>query len=192
MSIRNGLLALLEHGPRYGYQLRAEFEATTGGTWPLNIGQVYSTLRRLERDGLVAGTGTDDEGRSVYEITAAGRSALTDWFTTPIARAERGRDELAIKLAVAVTLPAVDLRDVIQRQRSATLRSLQEFTRLKRAADPDGDLAWLLVVDSMIFAAEAEVRWLDHCETQLGRRRSAPTAPSTAPTQQPQAQELPR
>ena len=53
MSIRQGILAMLAAGPRYGYQLRTEFEERTGGTWPLNIGQVYTTLSRLERDGLV-------------------------------------------------------------------------------------------------------------------------------------------
>ncbi len=53
MSVRHSLLALLEEGPRYGYQLRSEFEHRTAAAWPLNVGQVYSTLARLERDGLV-------------------------------------------------------------------------------------------------------------------------------------------
>jgi DNA-binding PadR family transcriptional regulator len=66
VSVRNALLALLEQGPRYGYQLRAEFEHRTGGTWPLNVGQVYTTLARLERDGLVEGRGADGEGRVMY------------------------------------------------------------------------------------------------------------------------------
>lgn len=86
-------------------------------------------------------------------------------------REARGRDELAIKLALALTMPDVDVRDVIQRQRSGTMRSLQELTRLKRAADPENDLSWLLVLDSMVFAAEADIRWLDHCETRLARYR---------------------
>ena len=69
MSIRQGLLALLEQGPMYGYQLRAEFEARTGATWPLNVGQVYTTLGRLERDGLVEPAGDDGDGHAVYRIT---------------------------------------------------------------------------------------------------------------------------
>lgn len=182
MSIRHGLLALLDAGPKYGYQLRAEFESATGGTWPLNIGQVYTTLGRLERDGLVAGTGEDEQGRSMYELTEPGRTELAGWFATPVPRESRGRDELAIKLAVALTLPGVDVRDVIQRQRSGTMRSMQELTRLKRAADPEKDLSWLLVLDSMVFTAEAEVRWLDHCETRLTRfRPRSNSAPAVAP-----------
>lgn len=166
MSIRHGLLALLERGSRYGYQLRAEFEESTGGTWPLNIGQVYTTLNRLERDGLVRALPENEGGQRPYEITDHGRAEVTLWFTTPIARADRPRDELAIKLALALTTPGVDARAVLQTQRTASMRSLQEFTRLKKA---DGDLPWRLVLDSMIFLSEAEIRWLDHCESMVTR-----------------------
>ncbi|TDD58792.1 PadR family transcriptional regulator, partial [Actinomadura darangshiensis] len=178
MSIRHGLLALLSQGPRYGYQLRAEFESSTGATWPLNIGQVYSTLSRLERDDLVTRVGADDEGRFVYRITPAGEEDVRRWFTTPIARSDRPRDELAIKLAMAVTTPGVDVAHVVQAQRTATLRTLQDLTRLKadQPAVPaeQGDRAWRLVLESMIFQAEAEVRWLDHCETYVTRATPAP------------------
>ncbi|WP_433326944.1 PadR family transcriptional regulator [Spirillospora sp. CA-294931] len=185
MSIRHGLLALLSQGPRYGYQLRAEFESSTGATWPLNIGQVYTTLSRLERDELVTRVGADDEGRFVYRITAEGERDVRRWFTTPIARTDRPRDELAIKLAMAVTTPGVDVTQVVQTQRSATLRSLQDLTRLKAdsptiPADP-GDRAWRLVLESMIFQAEAEVRWLDHCEAFVVRaEREAPVSEPAA------------
>jgi DNA-binding PadR family transcriptional regulator len=181
MSIRQGLLALLADGPRHGYQLRQEFEARTGATWPLNIGQVYTTLGRLERDGLVAVTGDGDESHKVYAITADGRRELTAWFATPVRREARPRDELAIKLAMAASLPAVDVAAVIQAQRSDTLRALQDYTRLKLAqpvGDATGDLAWAMVLDSLVFAAEAEVRWLDACEERLARHRAAPGSPA--------------
>ncbi|MET8143143.1 PadR family transcriptional regulator [Sphaerisporangium sp. NPDC005288] len=168
MSIRHGLLALLSQGPRYGYQLRAEFEASTGATWPLNIGQVYTTLSRMERDGMVAPGEQDDQGRVVYALTDKGRSELDRWFATPIAQADRPRDELVIKLAMAVTAPAADVRRVVQTQRTATMRALQELTRAKRAVT---GTAQRLVLDSMIFQAEAEQRWLDHCETVLATSR---------------------
>jgi DNA-binding PadR family transcriptional regulator len=171
MPIRHGLLALLERGPMYGYQLRTEFEASTGATWPLNIGQVYTTLSRLERDGLVThagGTGdTDGNGKVTYRLTSAGRDELEHWFLTPLEHASRPRDELAIKLAMALTTPGVDVRAVVQKQRTATLRALRELTRRKVQADELTDAAWLLVNESMIFQAEAEARWLDHCEAQL-------------------------
>ncbi|MPY79618.1 MAG: PadR family transcriptional regulator [Actinophytocola sp.] len=179
MSVKHGLLALLQDGPKYGYQLRAEFEAATGATWPLNIGQVYSTLARLDRDGLVESLGAagdeDDGGRSRYRITDAGQAELRGWFDTPVARGDRPRDELAIKLALAVAVPGTDVRGIVQRQRTATMRSLQELTTLKRNAGAD-DVSWLLVVESMIFAAEAEVRWLDHCESMLVRAGATPTS----------------
>ncbi|WP_328997326.1 PadR family transcriptional regulator [Kribbella sp. NBC_00709] len=175
MSIKHGLLALLCEGPKYGYQLRSEFEAATGATWPLNIGQVYTTLTRLERDGLVLAGPTDDGGRSTYEITDAGRSELASWFETPVSRQARPRDELAIKLALALTTPGVDVSAVVQRQRLSTMQSLQELTKLKRNS-AEGEISWQLVAESMIFAAEAEIRWLDHCETTLLRHQDRPTA----------------
>jgi DNA-binding PadR family transcriptional regulator len=182
MSIRHGLLALLERGPMYGYQLRASFEESTGATWPLNIGQVYTTLSRLERDGMVRPLPETDSGQRTYEITDVGRAELTLWFATPVSRSDRPRDELAIKLALALTTPGVDVQTVVQHQRTATMRTLQEYTRLKvRDARPD-DMSWRLVLDAMVFQAEAEIRWLDHCEVSLVRwsppARRTPTPPA--------------
>ena len=185
MSIKHGLLALLERGPSHGYQLRADFDSATGATWPLNVGQVYTTLDRLERDGLVAQDGDPDtEGRIAYRITDDGRRELTSWFRSPVSAKSAPRDELSIKLALAVTTPGVDVLGVVQTQRTATMTALQELTRLKtRATDPDADLAWSLVLDALVFRAEAEIRWLDHCEARVARaatRRPATTPASTA------------
>jgi len=191
MSIKYGLLALLEREPMYGYQLRSEFERSTGATWPLNIGQVYTTLSRLHRDGLVEETGeSDEQGKVVYRLTDPGRTDLARWFTTPVTQDDRPRDELAIKVALAVTTPGVDARAVVQAQRTATVRHLQELTRLKAGAAEE-DIAWLLVLDSMIFRAESEVRWLDHSETRLARMPRPPVRPAAAAAETT-TQEVPR
>ncbi|QAY70156.1 PadR family transcriptional regulator [Xylanimonas protaetiae] len=189
MSIRQGFLALLSEQPMGGYQLRQEFEARTGGTWPLNIGQAYTTLQRLERDGLVepvpddAAPATSPKGGpnpERYRLTEAGRAEATAWWQRPVERNAPARDELAIKLALAVTVHGVDIGAVVQRQRTETLRALRDYTRLKRDATTDGPgLAWSLVLDSLIFAAEAEVRWLDHVETAV--LRASHTRPGSAP-----------
>jgi DNA-binding PadR family transcriptional regulator len=181
MSIRHGLLTLLAEQPSYGYQLRSRLEARTGGTWPLNIGQVYTTLSRLQRDGLAEEAGEGDGGQTTYRITDAGRAAVVDWFASPVTRSAPARDELAIKLALAVGSPMADVRQVVQVQRAATMRSLQELTRLKARADADADLAWLLVLDALVFQAEAEIRWLDHCESRVARAAARRPAPHPAP-----------
>lgn len=184
MSIKHSLLALLQESPRYGYQLRGEFEERTGATWPLNIGQVYTTLDRLERDALVEKDGDDGDGHVIYSITAAGRAEVMGWFAQPVAAANPPRNELAIKLALALTLVDVDVSAVVQAQRTASMRMLQDYTRQRRVAatnvgtqlsgDPGSgdpkDAAWLLVLDSLIFSTEAEVRWLDHCEGWMAKR----------------------
>lgn len=173
MSVRQSLLAILDQGPCYGYQLRAEFDRRTGSTWPLNVGQIYTTLDRLERDGLVAKGETDDQGHVFYEITDAGSAEAAAWLGSPVERDQGTRDELAIKLALAATLPGVDAAAVIRTERKASLAQLQQLKRATYAgAESDGpeELAWALVVDSMIFATEAEVRWLDHSEQRLAGR----------------------
>jgi len=190
MSIRHGVLALLGERPRYGYEVRTAFEARMGGTWPLNVGQVYTTLSRLERDGLVEAAGQDDAGLQYYAITEPGRVELHRWFTTPVRREDRPRDELAIKLALAVAADDLDVAAVIQAQRGDSMRALQEYTRLKVQAGTTADaadLAWLLVLDAMVFQAEAEVRWLDHCESRLVKSRPARPARPATPVQGPVA-----
>ncbi len=170
MSIRHSLLALLQDQPRYGYQLRVEFENRTGATWPLNIGQVYTTLDRLERDGLVSKDGDDGEGHVIYSITDAGKAEVGNWFAAPVERNNPPRNELAIKLALAVTIPGVDVQGIVQAQRVASIRALQDYTKARRdtaTSQRPGDTAWLLVVDSLIFQTEAEVRWLDLCEARM-------------------------
>ena len=177
-----GLLALLVPGPLYGARLRSEFERQTGGTWPLNIGQVYTTLARLERDGLVEHAGEpDEEGRRPYRLTETGVRQVERWWQTPVERDAAPRSELAIKLALAVTAPGVDVPRVVQTQRAATLRQLQELTRLKRRATDGDALAWSLVLEHLIFTAEAEIRWLDHVEASL-RRPDRTVEPRPAPT----------
>jgi DNA-binding PadR family transcriptional regulator len=171
VSVPHALLALLSEGPKYGLRLQSEFESRTGEVWPLNVGQVYTTLSRLERDGLVSGQGADGEGHVMYAVTDAGRDEVVSWFTSPVPRTQPPREELAIKLALAVSVPGVEVGAVIQQQRSATMAALQDYTRLKRraAGDDPHELAWGLVLDSLVFNAEAEIRWLDHCEARLRR-----------------------
>jgi DNA-binding PadR family transcriptional regulator len=176
MSVRYGLLALLAEEPTHGYQLKTAFERRTGGSWALNIGQVYTTLQRLERDGLVEvdvanPTAADGEraDRTDYRITASGREQLDGWFASPVVPEGPARDELTIKVLLAIAASDVDVAEILQRQRSATLAQLQAYTRRKAKADPDRDLAWLMLLDALIFKAEAEVRWLDACEARIRR-----------------------
>jgi DNA-binding PadR family transcriptional regulator len=189
MSVRQSLLVLLAEKERHGYQLRQEFEQRTGGTWPINIGQVYTTLNRLQRDGLVVETDRQDDGSVVYGLTDGGRAEAERWWATPVDRATPTREELAIKLALAITSSGIDVRAVLQRQRTESLRALQTYTQHKRRlpARPVGsELARVLVLDSLVFAVEAEVRWLDHIEQRLIRSEpQSPAEPVTEPVIEP-------
>ncbi len=172
MSVRQSLLAILAQGPCYGYQLRSEFDRRTGSTWPLNVGQIYNTLDRLERDGLVAKGETDQQGHVYYEITDAGSLEVSAWLRAPVLRSQGTRDELAIKLAVAATLPGVDVGAVIGTQRRAARERRDELGSAEyTGTDSSGPavLAWELVVEAMALQVEAELRWLDNVEKRLAQ-----------------------
>ena len=171
MSVRQGLLAILADGPAHGYGLKSAFEENTGGAWPLNVGQVYTTLSRLERDGLVRAEGTGEGPRQTWRITATGRKALDEWYASPIELDPPPRDELAIKVLLAVAAEDADVSGVLARQRTATMERLQEYTRHKTKVDPEHELALVLLLDSLILKAEAELRWIDLCEARLRERK---------------------
>ena len=156
--MRQSLLAILDQGPCYGYQLRSEFGRRTGSTWPLNVGQIYNTLERLRRDGLVAEGGVDDHGHVYWQITDAGSAAVTAWIDEPVTRSAGTRDELAVKIALAVTLPGVDVDRMLSFQRVASEAQLRTL-RAERADTTY--LARSLVLDALVLAAAAEVQWLD-------------------------------
>ncbi|WP_084074411.1 PadR family transcriptional regulator [Demequina sp. NBRC 110052] len=167
MSIKHSLLVLLGEGDRYGYELRQEFEGRTGGVWPLNVGQVYTTLERLERDGLVTREESDGGRQVRYRLADVGRTEVEQWWSSPVPVQKVGRDDVALKIALAASTPGVDVLAVIHAQRRAVMTSLQDLNRAKRTGS---DEAWELVADALIFRAEAEVRWLDHTEARLAQR----------------------
>lgn len=180
--MRWGLLAVFADGPKYGYQLKSEFDAhTSGGSWALNVGQVYTTLDRLARDGYVASVGSNADGREVFAITDQGREALASWFVTPVTDTDRPRSELAIKLAMAAVAPGVEVGAVVQVQRTESMRQMRDYTDLRRQADDSDDVAWLLLVDHLIFTLESEIRWLDHVEATVLRRARSGRAPLKTP-----------
>jgi DNA-binding PadR family transcriptional regulator len=178
MSVRHALLALLSEGPKYGLQLGQEFEARTGDVWPLNMGQVDTTLQRLERDGLVESDGADEDGpQKGFRITAAGAEELQAWLRTPPDTSAPPRDELVIKMLIAIRLPGVDVLDMVQVHRRHLVETMHHYTRLKEEAG-EHDIGLLLVADSEIFRLDAVVRWLDAAEARIKRLPEAADIPA--------------
>jgi len=180
MSVRHALLALLSEGPKYGLQLREEFEARTGEVWPLNVGQVYTTLQRLERDGLVESDGAADDGpQKGFRITADGAAELAGWLRTPPDLASPPRDELVMKVLVAARVPGTDVHEVIQVHRRYLVELMQQWTRIKED-EAEFDLGLALVVDAELFRLDAVIRWLDAADGRLKRAASDPPRPAPA------------
>jgi DNA-binding PadR family transcriptional regulator len=190
MSVRHALLALLAEGPKYGLQLREEFEARTGEVWPLNVGQVYTTLQRLERDGLVESddAGPDDQQKTqqkTFRITADGAAELAGWLRTPPDMAAPPRDELVMKVLVAMRVPGINVHDVIQVHRRYLVELMQQWTRIKEA-EAESDLSLALIVDAELFRLDAVIRWLDAADGRIKRagpdqKNSTVPAPASMP-----------
>ncbi len=165
MTVRHALLALLTEGPKIGLRLREEFEERTGDVWPLNVGQVYTTLQRLERDGLIESNSDDEDSRHKdYRITVEGSREVETWLRTPPA-AIPPRDELVIKVLVAIGVPGADLPAILQTHRRRLVELMQTYTRMKEDALDDVRIA--LVVDAELFRLDALMRWLDSADVRL-------------------------
>ena len=176
--MRHALLALLSEGPKYGLQLRQDFEARTGEVWPLNVGQVYTTLQRLERDGLVQSDDSPDDGpQKGFHITVDGEEELAEWLRTPPDFSSPPRDELVIKVLVVLDLPGVDVHDVVQVHRRSLVELMQQWTRLKED-ESRFDLNFALVVDAELFRLDSLIRWLDTADGRLKRAAAGVDAPA--------------
>lgn len=158
MSVGHALLGLLEDGPRHGYDLKRSYDERFGNDRPLAYGQVYSTLARLLRNGLVeveAEPGAGPE-RKKYAITDAGVSDVADWLARPEKPEPYLQSTLYTKVVLAL-LTGHDADAVLDTQRAAHLRLMRDLTRRKT----DSDLADQLVCDHALFHLEADLRWLE-------------------------------
>ena len=166
--MRFPLLALLAAGPAHGYELKQALEQRFGSVLPpLNAGQIYTTLSRLERDGLVDDDAVAQNGRPnkrVYRLTDQGRTELRSWVadSTP---ATRLKDDFFIKLVLAEAAGIADPLELIDRQRSAYLQALRSLDDV--AADTNGDVTAALLVEGAALHLEADLKWLDLCERRL-------------------------
>jgi DNA-binding PadR family transcriptional regulator len=178
VSMRHALLALLSDGPSYGWKLRQDFEARTGEVWPVN-GQVYTTLQRLERDGLIEADEAEVDGaQRRFQLTEGGRAELARWLQTPAELSAPLREDLVIKVMVALGLAHVDAHALLQVHRRHLVEVMREYARVKDAAPDDVNLA--MVADAEVLRLDAQVRWLDLVETRIAESGSQMRAESAA------------
>ena len=184
MSVPHALLALLSEGSKYGLRLQNEFEARTGEVWPLNVGQVYTTLQRLERDGLVESDGDGERSQKRYRITPSGTDELAGWLRTPPELVPPPRAELVIKVLVALQVPGTDVQGILQVHRRHVVEVMQRYARIKAEAT-ENELALALIADAELFRLEAIVRWLDAADVRL-KQLPSPSAAAPAEDSSPE------
>ena len=171
MTVRHTLLGLLAQQPRYGYELRAAFTALAGGreNWEVTPAQIYTTLNRMLKSGLIQvedSADSDSSERQSFAITPAGLDELNRWFASE-ERTSPVQDTFYLKLMVSRELPFVETADLIHTQRAGLYRELHRITRQRSGLDPHTDLARILLMDKAIMHLEADLRWLDMIEARL-------------------------
>lgn len=183
MTVKDILLGLLLNRPAHGYELLRLMQSVLGEPWAINPGQAYSTLSRLERDGLVVQKDSvrgHETGRTTYRLTRRGEAELQSWYRRPVSRADRLRDEVHVKLALSLLGGPVSPAEIIRQQRRHLLAEMHDLTAARRMADPLDELPWLLFLENAIAHLEADLRWLDTCESRLDDLNRVPTPPRPA------------
>jgi DNA-binding PadR family transcriptional regulator len=172
--MRYPFLALLAQRPAHGYDLKQQLEETFGEVLPpLNAGQVYTTLARLERDGLVRGDEVPEDARNkrVYELTAAGVEALREWAEAP-SPAVKVKDEFFMKLVLAAKTGIADSKGLVDRQRREYLQALRDLEDVAARRDGTLDAAAALLIEGAALHLDADLKWLDRCEERLTKEES--------------------
>jgi DNA-binding PadR family transcriptional regulator len=155
-------MGLLATEPLHGYEVKNRFEDMFGGTWEVNIGQIYTTLQRLERDGLVRPVGErGDRGKLQYELSPEGHKSLNEWLAKPDSGPQQLREDIYVKLLVATRVANGDLKQLLGRQKRSYLQRLRDLNQLEERARKDGrnDLARL--VRGALLHTEADLKWVD-------------------------------
>jgi DNA-binding PadR family transcriptional regulator len=179
MSIRHAILGLLSQHPRHGYELRTAFHALVGGeqVWDVKPAQIYTTLSRLEDAGYVMQAGTEQDGgpeKHIYSLTPQGQAELSRWYFAGVPD-EYQRDEFFLKLLLSLAQnesasasgDTVDVRRVIQSQRSIIYQKLHQHTQQRNRSDSKTELAYIFLLDKAIMHMEADLRWLDMIDARL-------------------------
>ncbi len=189
MSVKNALLALLYQRPMHGYELGKQLKLTVHADWDVKPGQIASTLARLRDAALVECEveATDDApDRKVYSLTAEGHEELRRWYLTPEVRDYRLGDEFYIKLVLSLVSGPVNPEQVLMVQRRELYQQLHEVTEMRRQADPQTQLPWLMLLDSAVMHLEADLRWIEMCQARLpDLKRYDPPPPVPKPRGRP-------
>jgi DNA-binding PadR family transcriptional regulator len=175
LSLKYGVLGLLKEEPLHGYEVKNRFESMLGGTWEVNIGQIYTTLQRLERDGLVRPVGSrGDRGKQQYKLSPEGQTALDQWLALPDSGPQQLHEDIYVKLLLATRIANGDLQPMLARQKRAYLQRLRDLNRLEEKARRDGRIDLARLVRGALLHTEADLKWMDELSSErFGAERGA-------------------
>jgi DNA-binding PadR family transcriptional regulator len=190
LSVKYALLGILSEESRHGYEIKRAFDEKMGEFWNLNVGQIYSTLEKLEGEGLIEHSEIaqqDKPDKKVYRITDSGLEDFNDWRTRPIKAEPRTlRDELFVKILFMDPHDPQSVLSLIKNHQSVYLAYMMRLTERKYQQEQQvrkgltnakteqereklerDRLLNAVLIDAALFHAEADIRWLRHCEARL-------------------------
>ncbi len=168
VSLKFGILGLLAERPLHGYDVKNRFESMLGGSWEVNIGQVYTTLQRLERDGLIEADGERGDRRKLaYRLTDGGRQTLQEWLSRPESEPQQLREEIYMKLLLSTRLADGNLDQLLAAQRRVYLQRLKDLAELERRARQQGRDDLVLLFKGAVLHTEADLKWTDACAEEI-------------------------
>jgi DNA-binding PadR family transcriptional regulator len=140
-------------------------------TWTdIQVGSVYGALKRLAGEDLIREVRTEKIGnrpeRTVYEITPQGRRSLAAIHDTALRELDRHYDPFDLALAQARDIPEEHLTQIVENRIGALKVQLASQRHAADAADPYVNEAERMVIQHLITATEAEIRW----HTELAAR----------------------
>jgi DNA-binding PadR family transcriptional regulator len=167
LSLKYGVLGLLKAEPLHGYEVKNRFESMLGGTWEVNVGQIYTTLQRLERDRLIRPVGPrGDRGKQLYQLSAEGQKALDQWLSEPDSGPQQLHEDIYVKLLLATRIANGELQPMLARQKRAYLQRLRDLNRLEERARRDGRIDLARLVRGALLHTEADLKWIDELSSE--------------------------
>jgi len=170
MSLKYALLGLLAESPKYGYEIKQEFEGSLGNVWSVSYGQLYPTLRRLSEVGWVTkqtAPGKKAAEKNIYSITPKGKQRLDDWLLRPLRSSYKVKDEFTLKFLFFDKLPRDKVLEYLKAQQKKTVMQKENFQRTLVSIREELNFFLQAIIRKGIIHLEAEIQWLEEVVNAL-------------------------
>ncbi len=170
MSTKYAILGLLNQKPMHGYEIKKEFEKSVSYIWSINVGQLYTLLKKMEGENVIEKKEVPQENKrdkSVYEITDAGRNELQEWLSSPILNRQT-KDEFYLKMMFLTQLDKEKARKYVDEQIEVMEKQTKTFKEIGINQSNRMDKFMFLLLEASIIHFEVDIKWLKVYKERMG------------------------